>query len=51
MNPPAADIYDALAPHYREYADKRSAYLAAVDDFVLEQSAGGRGEPARRRRG
>jgi SAM-dependent methyltransferase len=30
------DIYDALAPHYREYAGRRAAYLAAVDRFVLE---------------
>lgn len=36
MTSPATDIYDALAPHYREYAARRSAYLAAVDRFVLE---------------
>ncbi len=30
------DIYDALAPHYREYAEKKSAYIAGVDRFVLE---------------
>ena len=27
--------YDALAPHYREYAQKKSAYLDAVDRFIL----------------
>jgi len=29
------EIYDALAPHYREYAARKSAYLAAVDRFIL----------------
>lgn len=29
------DPYDALAPHYREYAARKSAYLDAVDAFVL----------------
>jgi SAM-dependent methyltransferase len=38
---PETDIYDALAPHYREYAEKRSAYLAAVDRFVLENLPAG----------
>ena len=28
------EIYDALAPHYREYAATRSAYLDAVDQYV-----------------
>lgn len=32
----ASDPYDALAPHYRDYAGKRAAYLAAVDAFVRE---------------
>lgn len=41
MSPPATDIYDALAPHYREYAEKRSAYLAAVDGYVLENLPAG----------
>lgn len=41
MSGPATDIYDALAPHYREYAEKRSAYLAAVDRFVLENVPAG----------
>ena len=36
-------IYDALAPHYREYAAKRSAYLAAVDRFVVENIPAGAG--------
>jgi SAM-dependent methyltransferase len=31
-----ADIYDVLAPHYREYAGRKSAYLSAVDRFVLD---------------
>jgi hypothetical protein len=35
------DIYDALAPHYREYAGGKSAYLAAVDRFVLENLPAG----------
>lgn len=33
-----ADIYDALAPHYREYAERKSAYLSAVDRFILEHA-------------
>ncbi len=28
-------VYDALAPDYREYAERKSAYLSAVDRFVL----------------
>jgi SAM-dependent methyltransferase len=32
------DPYDALAPHYREYAQSRSAYLAAVDRFIVEHA-------------
>ena len=34
-----SDIYDALAPHYREYARSRQAYLAAVDRFILRARA------------
>jgi len=32
-----AEVYDALAPAYREYAARRSAYLDAVDALVREQ--------------
>lgn len=38
MSSSSADLYDALAPHYREYADKKSAYLAAVDRLLLEHA-------------
>ncbi len=31
----SSKIYDALAPHYREYSAKKTAYLAAVDRFVV----------------
>jgi SAM-dependent methyltransferase len=41
LSRPATEIYDALAPHYREYAQTRSAYLAAVDRFVLENLPAG----------
>ena len=41
MNQRVADIYDALAPAYRDYAARRSAYLAAVDRFVLENLPAG----------
>lgn len=41
MSLPATDLYDALAPQYREYARQRSAYLAAVDSFVLENLPAG----------
>ena len=34
----AGDIYDALAPHYREYARRRAPYLAAVDRFIVRQA-------------
>lgn len=34
----AANAYDALAPHYREYAKRRSAYLDAVDRLILEST-------------
>jgi ubiquinone/menaquinone biosynthesis C-methylase UbiE len=33
-----SDIYDTLAPHYREYAQGRQAYLAAVDRFILQHA-------------
>lgn len=33
--------YDALAPYYREYAQKKSAYLNAVDQFVLSRVPSG----------
>ena len=29
-------FYDSLAPHFREYADRRRAYLDAVDELVAE---------------
>jgi len=32
------DAYDALAPHYREYAKGRSAYLDAVDRLILDSA-------------
>lgn len=32
------DIYDALAPHYREYAKGKTAYLSAVDRFVVSHA-------------
>ncbi len=31
----ATDLYDALAPYYRNYSDNKSAYLSAVDKFVI----------------
>jgi 2-polyprenyl-3-methyl-5-hydroxy-6-metoxy-1,4-benzoquinol methylase len=34
----SSDIYDALAPHYREYAEKKSAYLSAVDQFIVNHA-------------
>jgi SAM-dependent methyltransferase len=37
-NKRAGDIYDALAPHYREYARSRQPYLAAVDRFVVQHA-------------
>ena len=33
--------YDALAPHYREYASKRSAYHQGVDGFILPRFPNG----------
>ena len=40
MNP-SPDIYDALAPHYREYSRGKSAYLDAVDRFILDNVPAG----------
>lgn len=37
----SAEIYDALAPHYRELSSKKSAYLAAIDQFVVENIPAG----------
>lgn len=39
MSQQVAEIYDALAPHYREYAEKKQAYISAVDRFICEQVA------------
>ena len=36
------DIYDALAPHYRDYARQKAAYLDAVDRFIVEHAPAGR---------
>lgn len=36
-------MYDALAPYYREYAEKKSAFIAAVDNFILENIPKGAG--------
>ena len=41
MSAPSSDIYDALAPHYREYAERRSAYLSSVDWFILDHAPAG----------
>lgn len=38
MSVSAPDIYDALAPYYREYADKKATYLSAVDRFILNHA-------------
>lgn len=35
------ELYDALAPSYRDYAATRSAYLDAVDGFVAERVPAG----------
>ena len=37
MTGDAAELYDALAPDYQEYAAKRAIYLAAVDAFIRER--------------
>jgi SAM-dependent methyltransferase len=34
----AGEIYDALAPHYREYARSKESYLAAVDRFIVQHA-------------
>jgi 2-polyprenyl-3-methyl-5-hydroxy-6-metoxy-1,4-benzoquinol methylase len=34
----SSDIYDAMAPHYREYSARKIAYLSAVDRFVIEHA-------------
>jgi 2-polyprenyl-3-methyl-5-hydroxy-6-metoxy-1,4-benzoquinol methylase len=36
MNSGATEMYDAMAPHYREYSAQKAAYLGAVDRFVLD---------------
>jgi ubiquinone/menaquinone biosynthesis C-methylase UbiE len=36
MSGNTSEIYDALAPFYREYSEKRSAYLKAVDTYVMD---------------
>lgn len=38
MNASSSDIYDVLALHYREYAGKKSAYLSAVDRFIVDHA-------------
>ena len=37
----STEAYDALAPHYREYAANRAVYLSAVDDFIVEYGSRG----------
>jgi SAM-dependent methyltransferase len=37
----ARNVYDLLAPHYREYSGRRETYLRAVDRFVIEQAPRG----------
>jgi 2-polyprenyl-3-methyl-5-hydroxy-6-metoxy-1,4-benzoquinol methylase len=34
----ASGLYDAMAPLYREYAERKIAYLSAVDRFVIEHA-------------
>jgi SAM-dependent methyltransferase len=36
------DIYDALAPHYREYSEKKSLYLKAVDKYIVDRVSSGK---------
>ena len=43
MSHSTSDIYDALAPYYREYAEKKTAYLSAVDSFILDNAPEGAG--------
>ena len=35
------NAYDAIAPFYREYSGGRAAYLAAVDNFIVENAPAG----------
>ena len=35
MSHSSTELYDALAPYYREYAESRSTYLAAVDRYIM----------------
>ena len=39
MNASAKDMYDSLAPYYRDYAEKKTAYLSAVDRFILDYAS------------
>jgi SAM-dependent methyltransferase len=41
VNAPSCDIYDALAPHYRDYAEQKAAYLSSVDRFILDHAPAG----------
>ena len=41
MNDNSAELYNALASHYREYSDKKSAYISAVDRFMLDHTPDG----------
>ncbi len=34
--PTSNETYDAFAPHYREYSQKKTSYIKAVDAFILE---------------
>ena len=38
MSQSGSEIYDALAPYYREYAAKKTAYLNAVDRFIVDNT-------------
>lgn len=38
MSEDSAEIYNALAPHYREYSRKKSAYISGVDRFILDHT-------------
>lgn len=41
VNENTADIYNALAPYYQEYSQKKSAYLQTVDQYILSQIPSG----------
>lgn len=41
MSVSSADIYDALAPNYREYAEKKSAYISSVDRIIVDNAPKG----------